>query len=65
MSQKQIRSLPDVSAVVNKFRTETKAKISRYAPKDVFNSDQSGFNIELLSGRGLAQKGSADVFSSI
>lgn len=65
MSQKQIRSLPDVSATVKTFRTETKNKISKYAPHEIFNSDQSGFNIELLSGRTLAEKGSADVVSSI
>lgn len=65
MSQKQILSLPDVSATVNAFRIETKNKISKYAAHEVFNSDQSGFNIEQLSGRTLAERGSADVISSI
>lgn len=64
-SKKQIRSLPNVSATVSAFRTEARNKISKYRPQDVFNSDQSGFNIELLSGRTLAVRGSADVVSSV
>lgn len=65
MSRTQIHSLRDEKSKVSNFRTETKAKISRYALKDVFNSDQSGFNIELLSGRSLTYRGSADVISSV
>lgn len=65
MSRKQIQSLPDVAEKVNKYREETRALIAKYQPNEVFNSDQSGFNIELLSGRTLTEKGDKKVVSSI
>lgn len=65
MSRKQIQSLPDVAEKVNKYREEKRALIAKYQPNGVLNSDQSGFNFELLSGRTLTEKDDKKVVSSI
>lgn len=51
LSRKDIASLPNVKADVDEYRHEAKKLISKYQYNEVFNTDQSGFNIELLSGR--------------
>lgn len=65
LSSKQIRSLPDVSATISTFRNETRNKISKYLPQEISNTDQSGFNIELLSERTLAGKGGTIISASV
>lgn len=65
LSRKDISDLPNVSTKVDDYRTSIKNEISKFHPADVWNTDQSGFNIELLFGRTLEHKGSKQVFASI
>ena len=45
----------------NKFVDEVKEKSSSYDNSAIFNTDQSGFNLEMYSGRTLATKGVKNV----
>lgn len=54
-----------VSKSIIAFRTQTTDLINGYPLSQVFNTDQSGFNIEFLSGRTLTNKGEQIVKSSI
>lgn len=65
LSRKQIASLPNVQAEVQKYRDEVKNLAKDFQPMQIYNTDQSGFNIELLSGRTLTTKGEKIVYSSI
>lgn len=65
LSRKQIASLPDISKKIEEYRDEVKRLSLKYQPSQIFNTDQSGFNIELLSGRTLETQGQKFVYTSI
>lgn len=65
LSRRDVANLPNVSTNINQYRLETRDLIGNYAPNQIFNTDQSGFNVELLSGRTLTNKGEKSVFSTI
>ncbi|EFN83334.1 hypothetical protein EAI_05204, partial [Harpegnathos saltator] len=54
------RTLTDISKLkieANKFVEKVKIEISLVGEENVFNSDQSGFNLEMHTGRTLSFKG--------
>lgn len=65
LSRKQIATLPNVKAQVEKYRDEVRELTKEFQPHQIYNTDQSGFNIELLSGRTLTTKGEKLVYSTI
>lgn len=65
LSRQQIASLPNVSEKVEEYREQVQNLVRKYKPSQVFNTDQSGFNIEFLSGRTLTKKGEKLVYASI
>lgn len=65
LSRKEIADLPKVSDRVNDYRAKIRSDASNYQSCDVWNTDQSGFNIELLYGRTLEHKGEKQVLGSI
>lgn len=67
LSRAQIASLPNLNETVRKFRSEIQGQILEdgYSPEEVLNTDQSGFNIELLSNRTHEIQGSKQIHASI
>lgn len=67
LSRSQIASLPNVNERVREFRSSFNGDMLEdgYTPDEIYNTDQSGFNIELLSGRTLEVQGSKLIQASI
>ncbi|XP_076544512.1 LOW QUALITY PROTEIN: uncharacterized protein LOC143305331 [Osmia lignaria lignaria] len=51
----------EINTVIDNFIQVVKPNINSYGVENVFNSDESGFNLELHSGRTLAAKGSKTI----
>jgi len=49
----------------NRFIENVKYYIERYEIKNIYNSDQSGFQLELHAGRSLAEKDKKVVYSAV
>lgn len=65
LSRKQIASLPNVQEDIQQYRNQVRILSEDFQPGQIYNTDQSGFNIELLSGRTLTTKGEKMVYSSM
>lgn len=67
LSRSQIASLPNVSERVREFRRNFTGEMMEegFTPDQIFNTDQSGFNLEELSHRTLAIQGSKLIQASI
>lgn len=65
LSRRDIAQLHTVSIKIDDYRNTTKQLITKYNPENVFNTDQSGFNIENLSGRTLDVCGTKQILSSV
>lgn len=50
---------------IEEFRANFNDAVVGHDPKEIYNTDQSGFNLELLSGRTLEIRGTQKVFSNI
>ena len=61
ITQSQIENRIDLLNVANQFVSEVKTLISVYGADNVFNSDQSGFNLETHTGRTLSFKGDSKI----
>lgn len=60
--------LRNEAAIINaceKFVADTRAVIEVVGTRNVYNMDQSGFNLEMTSGRSLAKKGTKDVVTVV
>lgn len=62
---KQVRNLPNFNSSVEKFRDQIKSRIRSINAIKIFNTDQMGVNIELLSKRTLEVCGSKQVVSTV
>lgn len=61
VTQKQFTERPKVIQSSNSFVIEIQRLFARYDEKNIYNSDQSGFKLELISNRTLAPQGSKQV----
>ncbi|KYM96616.1 hypothetical protein ALC62_12743, partial [Cyphomyrmex costatus] len=57
ITKKALMSKEALQADSNRFIENVKHYIDRYGSENVYNSNQSGFQLELHAGRTLAQKG--------
>jgi hypothetical protein len=64
VSRNYCNELDDIEMTAMNFVHETKEKIMDYYEGNVYNSDQSGFNKEMHSGRSLAFKGQRKVLGT-
>lgn len=51
----------DIMAEAEMFVEKVREKIQLHSPSHVFNSDQSGFNLEMYNGRTLARRGEKSI----
>lgn len=61
VSGSDIRNMEVVGTSANDFIQRFRPNFHIYGEKNIYNTDQSGFNIELLSNRTLENKGSSKV----
>jgi len=54
-----------IAATAQLFVDSALIAFSDYSPNQIFNTDQSGFNYEIYSGRTLPQKGQKEVLSTV
>lgn len=57
VSKKDIKNSEQYEKNAENFRDLVKPYVDLYGPENVFNTDQSGFQMELHSGRTLAKQG--------
>jgi len=56
MTKKSLMSKESLNVDSNRFIANVKYYIERYGIENVYNLDQSGFQLELHAGRALAEK---------
>ena len=56
-----VDNMKDLQQQGENFRNYVSGLISQYGAQDVFNSDQSGFNLEMHNGRTLCYEGAKKV----
>jgi len=61
ITQAQISNKAELLQEISKFVEQVKLEISRIEPSNVYNSDQSGFNLESHAGRTLAIVGTSKI----
>jgi len=61
ITQAQISNKAELLQETSKFVEQVKLEISRIGPSNVYNSDQSGFNLESHAGRTLAIVGTSKI----
>ncbi|XP_036145093.1 uncharacterized protein LOC118646411 [Monomorium pharaonis] len=65
VTKKSLLSKPDLENKCETFIANVKYYINRFGVENIYNSDQSGFQLEFHSGRTLAQKGIKNVESTV
>ena len=61
MTHSDVDNMKDLQQQCENFRNDVSELISQYGAQNVFNSDQSGFNLEMHSGRTLCYEGAKNV----
>jgi hypothetical protein len=61
ITRKTLENLDNLKSEANKFVNKIKPYLSKPGPQNIYNSDQSGFQLEIHSGRTLAVEGTSKV----
>lgn len=61
ISRRTLESKETLQNDADKFISEVQLKIGQYGLKNIYNSDQSGFQLEIHSGRTLAEEGTKQI----
>lgn len=62
VSKREVKSDEEIAVAAKNFQNEIQQLIPKFDPKYIFNTDQCGFQYELLSQRTLTFKGAKSVF---
>ena len=65
LSRQQVDDETTIEETARKFVAKTREEMRRIGAENTFNSDQSGFNLEMHSGRTLAPIGTKKVVSVV